>query len=235
MDPFDTLGVEARFDLDLPAVEKTHRELSRALHPDRYVGASASERRAALGKAVEVNEAWRILRDPIRRAEALLALRGVTLDERRETKADPEFLMEMLEQREALAEAKQARDLEARTAHGGAIEQRSRGVEAALTEGFARGEAAALVARGGRAQVLPALPRRGERHRGRARPHSHGPLEIFDPKAPPRPIGIDLGTTNSLVAYVQQRAARRHRRLRPRGARAERRPLRGERQRRGQQ
>jgi molecular chaperone HscA len=28
-------------------------------------------------------------------------------------------------------------------------------------------------------------------------------FEIFDPKAPPRPIGIDLGTTNSLVAYVQ--------------------------------
>jgi molecular chaperone HscA len=27
-------------------------------------------------------------------------------------------------------------------------------------------------------------------------------FEIFDPKAPPRPIGIDLGTTNSLVAYV---------------------------------
>src|SRR5258708_14800896 len=28
-------------------------------------------------------------------------------------------------------------------------------------------------------------------------------LETFDPKAPPRPIGIDLGTTNSLVAYVK--------------------------------
>ncbi len=27
-------------------------------------------------------------------------------------------------------------------------------------------------------------------------------FEIFDPHAPPRPIGIDLGTTNSLVAYV---------------------------------
>ncbi|HXX66194.1 MAG TPA: Fe-S protein assembly chaperone HscA [Polyangiaceae bacterium] len=27
-------------------------------------------------------------------------------------------------------------------------------------------------------------------------------LEIFDPKAPARPIGIDLGTTNSLVAHV---------------------------------
>ena len=35
-------------------------------------------------------------------------------------------------------------------------------------------------------------------------PHSAMALfEIFDPKAPPRPIGIDLGTTNSLVAYVQ--------------------------------
>src|SRR5512139_1097053 len=28
-------------------------------------------------------------------------------------------------------------------------------------------------------------------------------LEIFDPKAAPRPIGIDLGTTNSLVARVR--------------------------------
>jgi molecular chaperone HscA len=27
-------------------------------------------------------------------------------------------------------------------------------------------------------------------------------LDIYDPKAPPTPIGIDLGTTNSIVAYV---------------------------------
>ena len=52
MNPFATLGVEPRFDLDLPALEKTHRELSRALHPDKYVGATASERRAALERAV---------------------------------------------------------------------------------------------------------------------------------------------------------------------------------------
>ena len=30
-----------------------------------------------------------------------------------------------------------------------------------------------------------------------------GLLEIFDPKAPPKAIGIDLGTTNSIVAYVK--------------------------------
>jgi molecular chaperone HscB len=151
MNPFATLGIDARFDVDLSAVEKTHRELSRALHPDRYLGASASERRAALGKAVEVNEAWRVVRDPIRRAEALLALKGVTIDEKSDRKADPEFLMEMLEQREALAEAKQARDLEAvrRMAH--AIEERSHGVESGLAEAFARGpsDAATLVGRVG--------------------------------------------------------------------------------------
>ena len=115
MDPFATLGIARTFDVDLAAVEKMHRELSRALHPDRYVGASPSERRAALAKAVEVNEAWRVVRDPIRRAEALLALGGVVAGRRRAgaAKADPEFLMEMLEQREALAEAKASKDLEA--------------------------------------------------------------------------------------------------------------------------
>ena len=59
MDPFETLGVEPRFDLDLTALEKRHRELSGALHPDRYTGRPASERRMALDRAIKVNEAWR--------------------------------------------------------------------------------------------------------------------------------------------------------------------------------
>ena len=45
-------------------------------------------------------------------------------------------------------------------------------------------------------------------------------LEIFDPKAAPRAIGIDLGTTNSLVAHVRDGRRRAARRLRRRGARA---------------
>jgi molecular chaperone HscB len=139
MDPFATLGIERAFDVDMAAAEKVHRELSRALHPDRYVGASPSERRAALAKAVEVNEAWRIVRDPIRRADALLALGGVPVGEERGPTADPEFLMDMLEQREALSEAKQARDLVAVRRMAAAIEERARGVEKTLSEGFGRG------------------------------------------------------------------------------------------------
>jgi molecular chaperone HscB len=149
MDPFATLGIGRGYDVDLTAVEKTHRELSRALHPDRFVGASPSERRAALARAVEVNEAWRVVRDPIRRAEALLKLSGVAVGEDKEPKADPEFLMEMLEQRESLAEAKQARDLAAVQRMAQAIEARARAVESALADGFARGDHAQLVGRVG--------------------------------------------------------------------------------------
>jgi molecular chaperone HscB len=149
VDPFATLGLPRSYDVDLPAVEKTHRELSRALHPDRFVNAGASERREALSRAVEVNEAWRIVRDPIRRAEALLQLAGAAVGEEKAPPTDPEFLMEMLEQREALAEAKQAKDLARVHEMAKAIEGRSREVEEALGEGFARGEAASLVAKVG--------------------------------------------------------------------------------------
>jgi molecular chaperone HscB len=144
MDPFATLGIPRGYEVDLTVVEKTHRELSRALHPDKFVGASPSERRAALAKAVEVNEAWRIVRDPIRRAEALLKLSGVAVGEDKEPKVDSEFLMEMLEQREALAEAKQARDLTAVRHMAQAIEARARAVEIELAEGFAHLDAAKL-------------------------------------------------------------------------------------------
>jgi molecular chaperone HscB len=147
MDPFETLGIPRQFSVDLAAVERTHRELSRALHPDRFVGAPPSERRAALARAIEVNEAWRVVRDPIRRAEALLALAGVAVGEDREPKADPEFLMEMLEQREALAEAKRARDLDGVRKMAGAIEARVHAVDAVLSEQFARGDFAGLVGR----------------------------------------------------------------------------------------
>ena len=145
MDPFATLGIPRSYDVDLAAVEKTHRELSRALHPDKFIGASPSERRVALTRAVEVNEAWRVVRDPIRRAEALLKLSGVPVGEEGEPKADPEFLMEMLEQREALAEAKHARDLAAVRRMAGTIETRARAAERELSEGFAlAGDAASL-------------------------------------------------------------------------------------------
>jgi molecular chaperone HscB len=148
MDPFATLGIARSFELDLSAVEKRHRELSRALHPDKYAAAGASERQAALSKAVEVNEAWRVVRDPVRRAEALFALAGVATGEAGEPKPSAEFLMDMLEQREALAEAKERRDAARMRRLADSIAGRARAAEEALATGFADGgNLSALVGR----------------------------------------------------------------------------------------
>ena len=139
MDPFETLGAPRRFDLDLSALEKTHRELSRALHPDKFAQAGASERRSALEKAANVNEAWRILRDPIRRAEALFRVEGIAVGEANEPKASPMFLMEVMEEREALAEARAAKNLPKVRALASGIALRARDVEEKLIAGFANG------------------------------------------------------------------------------------------------
>lgn len=136
-DPFTLLGVDRRFDLDVFALEKTHRELSRALHPDKFAQAGASERRAALEKAASVNEAWRTLKDPIRRAEALFALAGVPVGEDKEPRPSGAFLMEVLEQREALAEARASKDLAAVEKLGRVMKERSRAAESKLADGFA--------------------------------------------------------------------------------------------------
>jgi molecular chaperone HscB len=136
MDPFATLGAPRRFDLDLRAVEKAHRELSRALHPDRYVAAGASERRAALERAVLVNEAWRVVRDPVARAEALFTLAGVKVGDTHEPKPPADLLMEMMEAREELSEVRAKRDIAGVRRLIDAMTVRKEQVERALAAGL---------------------------------------------------------------------------------------------------
>ncbi len=137
MNPFEVLGLPVVFALDLKAVERRHRELSRALHPDKFVGTGASERRHALGKAVEANEAFRVLRDPVARAEALLRLAGAVVGEGSEPTAAPEFLMEVMEWREALAEARATRDAVAVARLAREVGGRAQASEAILATAFA--------------------------------------------------------------------------------------------------
>lgn len=103
MDPFDTLGVARQYELDKAQLDKRYRELQQALHPDRHASAPAPARALTLQKAVAVNEAYRILRDDLKRGEALLISFGGKVTEQT---ADPELLMEMMELREALSEAR---------------------------------------------------------------------------------------------------------------------------------
>lgn len=135
-DPFQILGIEPAFDIDVRAVEARHRELSRALHPDRYAKAPAAERRMALSRAIEVNEAWRALKDPIKRAEAMFRHIGVPAGETAEPNPSTDLLMEMMEAREELSEAARAKDMP--KVHNLALKMRvrEREVLSALGEGF---------------------------------------------------------------------------------------------------
>ncbi len=99
----------------------------------------------ALSRAIEVNEAQRLLRDPVRRAEAILQLRGLEgeVGETREPKPDGAFLMEVMEAREALDEARASKDLgrigavvaEARAQHAAALRTLGELLDGALLAG----------------------------------------------------------------------------------------------------
>ncbi len=118
IDHFQVLGVQRRFDLDEADLERRYRDLSRIVHPDRYARADARARRASLSRSVQLNQAWKTLRDPVRRAEYLLELAGIEVggeegtrragpDGQKERVPVPqELLMEVLELREALLEAR---------------------------------------------------------------------------------------------------------------------------------
>jgi molecular chaperone HscB len=154
-DPFATLGLERSYAQDLRAVEKTHRELSRALHPDRHAAGGASERRDSLNKAVLVNEAWRVVRDPIRRAEALFTLAGVLVGDTHEPKPTAALLMDMMELREELAEVRAARDAERLRRLMAQITERETAVQAALGAGF-------IDAHGAKEKLVLLVPQLGE-------------------------------------------------------------------------
>lgn len=113
---FDAFGLPPSFDLDVGAVERRYRELSLKLHPDRFAQADARERRLSLEQTSALNEAWKTLKDPERRAFYLLRLHGVNLDAEQgqsRVQMPQTFLFEMLERREALEAAREKRDVEA--------------------------------------------------------------------------------------------------------------------------
>jgi molecular chaperone HscB len=101
LDKFALLGLEPSFD-EPPGLDEKFRALSRKLHPDRFARATPRERRYSLEQTTLLNDAYKTVKDPVRRAEHLLALRGIKV----EPKMSPEFLEQTLEDRERLLEAK---------------------------------------------------------------------------------------------------------------------------------
>jgi len=94
-------------------LEKAYREIQSQVHPDRFAHAGDAERRASLQWTTRVNEAYRTLKSPVQRARHLLELQGVDVAFETNTAMPRDFLMQQMELREKLEEAKDAKALDA--------------------------------------------------------------------------------------------------------------------------
>ena len=81
VDYFTFFGLPPRLNIDVPALEKSFYDLSRRLHPDLNARAATQEQEWSLEQSSLLNDAYRTLRDPIKRTEYLLHLEGVELEE----------------------------------------------------------------------------------------------------------------------------------------------------------
>ncbi len=71
---FDLLGLAPRYELDAAVVRQKYLQISRGVHPDQHADAADAE--ASLRLTARLNEAYRVLSDPVLRAEYLLELAG---------------------------------------------------------------------------------------------------------------------------------------------------------------
>ena len=121
-DHFAVLGLPATYAVDVDAAEAAYKRLSRQVHPDRFATADPRARRASLARTVQLNQAWRTIKDPVRRAEYLLLRAGIDVAEKKAAPGDedkgthkvaapPAFLLEILELNDELSAAKRAGDV----------------------------------------------------------------------------------------------------------------------------
>ena len=109
-DHFSLFELPRAFRLDAAMLDQRYREIQARVHPDKFAHAGVAEQRLSLQWATRVNEAYQTLKRPLARAQYLLHLGGHEIGAENNTMMPPEFLMEQMEWREAVAEARQARE-----------------------------------------------------------------------------------------------------------------------------
>ena len=80
VDYFSFFGLPRELNIDASRIEREFYALSRKLHPDIYAGGDGREQEWSLEQSSRLNDAYRTLKDPIRRTEYLLKLEGVELE-----------------------------------------------------------------------------------------------------------------------------------------------------------
>ncbi|NRQ44413.1 co-chaperone HscB [Rheinheimera sp. YQF-2] len=113
MNYFQLFNLPAQFDLDLTELGSRYLQLQRRFHPDQHSAGSERDRLLAVQQTANINDAYHSLKQPLLRAEHLLALRGLKISHEQRSFNDPQFLMQQMELREQLADIAQSDDADA--------------------------------------------------------------------------------------------------------------------------
>lgn len=109
-DFFALFGLPKTFRLSLSELDSRYRDVQAQVHPDRFANAPEGERRLSMQWATRANEAYLTLKKPLERAKYLLELAGHDLQAESNTAMPADFLMEQMEWREAVMEARAGGD-----------------------------------------------------------------------------------------------------------------------------
>ena len=110
---FELFGLSPKFNIELATLESNFRKIQSESHPDRFVSASSAEKLQSMQLATHANEAYQILKNPANRAKYLLELQGIVAISETNTAMPLDFLMQQMEWRESLEDAKAAKDINA--------------------------------------------------------------------------------------------------------------------------
>ncbi|RZJ12576.1 MAG: Fe-S protein assembly co-chaperone HscB [Rubrivivax sp.] len=110
---FQLFGLPQTQAQDRGAIDARWKALQAEVHPDRFTSEGVAAQRVAMQWAMRVNEGYQRLKDPLRRAAYLCELRGASVQAETNTAMPPAFLMQQMEWREALDDARDEAALEA--------------------------------------------------------------------------------------------------------------------------
>ena len=113
---FELFGLTQQFAQERSALDARWKALQAQAHPDKFAAQGAAAQRLAMQWSVRINEAYQRLKNPLQRAAYLCELHGAPIQAHSNTAMAPAFLMQQIEWRESLDEARSAADLETLTA-----------------------------------------------------------------------------------------------------------------------
>ena len=133
---FELFGLKPHFAIDLSMLESNFRAIQSASHPDRFVTCTSAEKLASMQTATLANEAYLKLKSPALRAAYLLSLQGINATSESNTKMPHDFLMQQMEWRESLEDAKHAKDMPSLENLLAEMQLEAKNLQTDLTENF---------------------------------------------------------------------------------------------------